>query len=389
MVKYISSALIITLLIGVGTSTYNGEGIAASAVQFNYVAGLAVDTQNGDVYVADRNTPRVRVLTRSTGLVYTFAGTGSGSNNGDGGDATSAGITPDPVYLDSSLGYLYVGDYNNNKVRYVYSVMPTMSPTTLLPTVCPTTAAPSAVPTSTRSTMNGIATIMGTGGSSSSGTGGPSESASVKSPHGVWMDSVGVLYVSELDGNCIRKFALSDHIVVNVVGTCGASGTLTSDGGVASSAGIDRPISLMGDSIGNLYFAEFGNNMVRYVSSAGTMNTLAGTGTPSNSGDGGPATSATLSAPVGVWVSSSGYVYMSLYDGSFVRRVSGGVIALVAGKCLFMTYVAVVVMYIFAVTGSGTAVNLGGQATSASLSLPERVCGDTQGLLYISDSGEQ
>ena len=40
------------------------------------------------------------------------------------------------------------------------------------------------------------------------------------------------------------------------------------------------------------------------------------------------------------------------------------------------------------VAGSGTEVNLGVQATSASLYLPERVCGDTQGLLYISDSGE-
>ena len=122
------------------------------------------------------------------------------------------------------------------------------------------------------------------------------------------------------------------------------------------------------DSAGNLYIADFDNNRIRKVT-GGTITTVAGNGNQGSSGDGGPATSASLASPAGVAVDSAGNLYIADYWNNRVRKVSGGTITTVAGN---------------GVEGfSGD----GGPATSASLASPARVAVDSAGNLYIADYG--
>src|SRR6201999_672465 len=87
------------------------------------------------------------------------------------------------------------------------------------------------------------------------------------------------------------------------------------------------------DTAGNLYIAEFLNHRVRKVSPNGTITTVAGTGIAGFSGDGGPATDASLNEPFRVALDKAGNLYISDYGNFRVRKVTvDGIIATVAGN---------------------------------------------------------
>jgi glucose/arabinose dehydrogenase len=148
-------------------------------------------------------------------------------------------------------------------------------------------------------------------------------------------------------------------------GTIGTSG----DDGPATNAQLHAPVGVAVTADGGFLIADFGNNVVRKVSAAGVITRVAGTGTPGNSGDGGPATDAQLSRPAGVAVTADGGFLIADSDNNVVRKVSAaGVISRVAG--------------------TGTAGNSGddGPATSAQLHAPARVAVTADGAILISDA---
>jgi uncharacterized protein (TIGR03437 family) len=176
------------------------------------------------------------------------------------------------------------------------------------------------------------------------------------------VDAAGNFYIADTSNNRIRK--VSNAVIATVAGngTLGFSG----DNGPATSAQLANPWGVAVDSAGNLYIADFGNNRVRKVS-GGVIATVAGNGTLGFSGDNGPATSAQLYAPAGLAVDSLGDLYIADYGNNRIRKVAGGVITTVAG--------------------GGASLGDNGPATSAQLNLPYGVAVDSAGSLYIGDWG--
>ena len=100
--KVTVSTGIISTIAGTGTSSYSGDNGAATSATLNYPGGVVLDTA-GNVYIADTLNQRIRKVTISTGIITTFAGTGTGSYSGDNGPATSATLYyPYGVAVDSA-----------------------------------------------------------------------------------------------------------------------------------------------------------------------------------------------------------------------------------------------------------------------------------------------
>jgi internalin A len=141
------------------------------------------------------------------------------------------------------------------------------------------------------------------------------------------------------------------------------------DGGPGLSASLNMPTGLAVDSVGDVVFADSGNGRVRMIARDGTISSLAGNGGRGFSGDGGPATSATLFAPVGIAISPDGSVYISDTNNHRVRMIDhSGNISTVAGD------------------GAAGYGGDGGPARSAQLNLPLGLAFDRAGNLYIADS---
>jgi hypothetical protein len=137
-----------------------------------------------------------------------------------------------------------------------------------------------------------IATVAGTGEKGFSGDGGPATQAALSSPSALLLASDGALLIADTLNHRIRRLAV-DGTIDTVAGTgeIGFSG----DGGPARDARLASPFGLALDDAGNLYVADRDNVRVRRILPDGTIDTIAGTGEPGLSGDGGPAVDAELS----------------------------------------------------------------------------------------------
>ena len=145
---------IITTFAGTGSAGSSGDGGAATSAQLNSPTGVAVDS-SGNVYIADSGNDRIRKVAVSTGIITTFAGTGSAGSSGDGGKATSALLNnPLGVAVDSS-GNVYISDSGNHRIRKVVTELAPTSQPSSQPSRQPSTqpsrqpsSRPSAQPTS-------------------------------------------------------------------------------------------------------------------------------------------------------------------------------------------------------------------------------------------------
>ena len=125
-IRMVASTGIITTFASTGTAGSSGDGGAATSAQLNNPYGVTVDI-SGNVYIADGTNFEIRMVT-STGIITTIAGTGGGGDGGDGGVATSAQLTfPHGVAVDIS-GIVYIADTYNNKIRMVVPQSPTSLP---------------------------------------------------------------------------------------------------------------------------------------------------------------------------------------------------------------------------------------------------------------------
>ncbi len=248
----------ITTVAGNGTQGYSGDGGPAASAELNEPQGVAVDSA-GDLFIADAFNRVVREV-RPDGTITTVAGNGTNGYSGDGGPATSAELSePLAVTVDSS-GDLFIADTFNNVVREVH-------------------------PDGT------ISTVAGNGTKGYSGDGGSAMTAEFTYPTGVAVDSSGNLFIADEGNQRIREVHL-DGTITTVAGN-GIAG-YSGDGGPATNAEVRNPYSVLVDSSGDLFVADYGNNVIREVRPDGTITTVAGNGTAGYSGDGGPATSAEL-----------------------------------------------------------------------------------------------
>jgi uncharacterized protein (TIGR03437 family) len=210
--------------------------------------------------------------------------------------------------------------------------------------------------------------VAGTARPGNSGDGGPALTAQLNFPMGIAVDAAGNLFVADRDASVVRKIAVN-----GTISTVAGSGTpgFTGDGGPAANAQINGPFDVAVDTSGNLYIADTGNEVVRKVSPDGTMSTVAGTGTRGFVGDGGAARSAWLNGPEGVTMDAAGNLYIAdTYNGRIRREGTDGIISTVAG-----------------VGSTGIYSGDGGPAKNAALSLPTDIAVDQAGNLYVADFG--
>jgi uncharacterized protein (TIGR03437 family) len=219
----------------------------------------------------------------------------------------------------------------------------------------------------TQSPQFTISTIAGQGNDTFSGDGGQAIAAGL-STNGVAADAAGNLYIVDIDHERIRKVA-PNGIITTFAGT-GAAGA-SGDGGPATKATLNQPSRVALDAAGNSYIADSLNNRVRKVAVDETITTVAGNGGGGNTGDGGPATGAQLNFIGDVTLDTSGNLFITT-DSHVVRKVTpGGIISTVAGN------------------GRQGFSGDGGPATSAMLNTPRGIAVNAAGELFISDQGNQ
>ncbi len=275
LIRKVNRSGIISTFAGGGTSIQ--DGVPATQEELAPIA-IASDAA-GDLYIADTafGTSRIRKVDTS-GTITTVAGGAPCCTLGDGGPATSAYVgIPYGVAIDPA-GNLYIAqaDSQNNRIRKV--------------------AAKS----------GSISTVAG--GGSGSGDGGQATAIALARPTGVAIDAAGNIYIAEAGGNRIRKVTSAG--VISTVAGDGAA-TTSGDGGPATAAGVDSPWHVAVDAAGKIYITQINDAIVRLAIPGGTIATIAGTGVHGFSGDGGPATTASMDRPAGIAVSGTGEVYIA------------------------------------------------------------------------------
>ena len=279
----------ITTIAGMGSFGGGGDGGAATNAQFMSPYGVATDAL-GNIFIADTDNNKIRVV-NSTGSIETFAGTGTPGHRGDGGAATNAQLANPFGVATDAFGNIFIADTNNNKIRVVNST-------------------------------GIITTIAGTGLLGSSGDGGAAINASLSQPKAVAIDSYGNVFIADTNNCKIRVVKSTTGNITTFAGT-GANGN-GGDGGLATNSQLSYPRGVATDAFGNVFISDTNNNNIRVVNSAGIITTIAGTGTPGYSGDGGMATNAQLSYPQSVVVDMSGNVYIPDQGNNIVRLVTNG-----------------------------------------------------------------
>jgi uncharacterized protein (TIGR03437 family) len=285
----------ISTFAGTGTAGYSGDGGAAILATIDNPYGAAFDA-DGNMYIADQINNRIRKITPA-GLISTFAGTGAAGFSGDGGPALSAQLNrPSSVSFDS-LGTLYISDQFNNRVRKI--------------------------------TTNGVITTVAGSTQGFCGNGGPATSACLNGPLDVAVDSSGNVYIAEFGNNDVRKVD-TNGIITSFAGN--GSHTYSGDGGPAAAASLAYVESVAVSAAGDLFIADGANNRIRKVSN-GIITTVAGTGQPGWSGDGGAALNAQLNYPSSVRFDSAGNLYIADYHSYRIRLLkTDGTIATIAGN---------------------------------------------------------
>jgi len=380
-----------------------GDGSKVLQAQFANPSGVSLDSY-GNLYIADQLDNKIRAVTAGAASVITVAGNGV-QGFADGPSANAEFDEPLSVVIDSSAT-LTVGDTGNERVRQIANVnVGTVAGggsvgdgnlATLATLANPITVAwdPSGTNYYIADAANNrirkvasngtISTVAGNGQMGWSGDGGSALSATLNSPNGVLVDSVGNIFIADTGNLVVRKvdtkgnittFAGSGEPCEDQTGLCG-------DGNAATKARITFPTSLAMDGAGNVYIADYYGNRIRMVDTSGIIHTAAGTGARGFGGDGGPATSALLNRPYGIAVDSSGNLYIADSNNNRIRCVVGA-----AGGCDGSTY-GVGTIFTYAFNGKTGFRGNGGLAKAASRQDPLEVALDPTGNLFVGGGAD-
>jgi sugar lactone lactonase YvrE len=385
---------------------YGGDGGAATAAQLNFPAAVAVDA-SGNIFISDFYNYRVRRVDALTGVMTTYAGTGTLGYSGDGGAADQAEIG-DPFHMSvDAQGNLLFADDSNHRIREVTAASPHLISTVAGDGVKgfagddgPATAAELVFPSGVGVDGSGgffiadgedvplsgpilslrvrhvdaagtITSVAGDGSFFYGGDGGAATSAQF-----FWTTSVAVhgceAYITEAALGFdpfharVRKVGC-DGVVTTIAGT-GVAG-YAGDGGPATAAELNTPSDVVADAADDVYIADSGNNRVRRVDPSGTITTVAGSGAAGFGGDGGPASAAQLNDASGLALDPSGGLLIADSANYRIREVSpSGAIRTVAGSGTFGS--------------SGD----NGPATAADIGFVVSIATDSHGNLYIADA---
>lgn len=286
-IRKITPAGIVSILAGTGNlGAINGLGKLAS---FNGPSGVAVDG-NGNVYVADSGNNLIRKIAPD-GTVSTLAGTVVAPDTSNTVTSRPLFSGPSGVAVDAS-GNVYVADAGNNRVCMI--------------------------------TPAGVTSTLAGNGNAGFNNGAGS-SATFNNPTGVALDASGNVYVADLLNNMIRKITPD-----------GTTSVLAGDGEIGSKDGLDTaarfyfPTSLTVDASGNIYVTDAVNNLIREVTPAGLVSTLAGSGKADS--ENGIGTAASFNDPTGITIDGSGNLYVADANNDLIRKISpGALVTTVAG----------------------------------------------------------
>ncbi|HVO97925.1 MAG TPA: hypothetical protein VMT15_07650 [Bryobacteraceae bacterium] len=329
---------IITTVAGTSTCCNNADGGLAINTWIESANGIAMDAK-GNLYIWNTQKSEIKKVT-AAGIITTFAGNGTAGYTGDNGSAINASLagggSVSGIAVDSA-GSVYISDYYNHAIRKV-------------------------------DTAGVITTYAGTGSAGYLGDGGPANKALLNFPAGIAVDGAGNLYVADSSNNRVRMVNTA-----GIISTVAGNGNVvySGDGVQATTTAVDRPEGVTVDSQGNLYISETSDSRVRRVAPNGIISTLAGQTkkTTGFSGDGGPATAATLAGPCGLAVDGLGNLYIADNSNGRIRKVdAAGIITTYAG-----------------ITGNASSpLGDGGPATGAYLGTPKDVVSSPSRDLYIA-----
>lgn len=286
-------AATVTTVIGTGE-----PGLSDTQVANPYGVIIGPD---GALYFCDLDNQRIRRIDPSTGRTTTIAGNGSVGYSGDGGPATQAALNmPHEIQFDRD-GHLYIVERDSHAVRRVDG------------------------------NTGIISTVAGTGEAGFSGDGGPATDAQLRQPHSIAFDPQGRLLICDIGNHRIRRVDPATGVINTWAGTGDREDT--PDGAPLSGTPLNGPRAMALDPNGNLYLAlREGNAIYRIDLNTETLHHVAGTGERGHTGDGGPATRATLGGPKGL-AYHDGRLYVADTENHVIRMVdlSSGLISTVLG----------------------------------------------------------
>jgi hypothetical protein len=332
--------LYLKVIAGTGTNGYNGDGQPATSAQLNGCGGVFSFT-TGILYVADRLNRRIRKIDLQ-GIISTVAGTGADSTAGSNGAGTSTAFH-DARYMtaDTMGNFLYFSDD-----VYVWKFQ---------------------LSNGILTRFGGVAGTLNNYG----GDGGQATSAVMNRPLGIWLSTMGYLYIADFANNRVRVIA-PDGIITTFAGSgpnnAPEAGSTGGDGGLPTSTSckINGPHAVYADTIGDVFIAGYTEARIRKVNSANIITTFAGGGA---GGDGGPASSALL-------------VTSSIRD---VKGDSLGNIYFISNTYTIKMVNKLGILYTIAGTGTAGTVLTFSPATSTNVQLVCRLFIDTMSNVYFSE----
>jgi sugar lactone lactonase YvrE len=360
----VSAAGTLTVVAGNGTMGYSGDGGLATSAQLGQPEGIFVDG-SGNIFIADTGNSVIREVVASTGNIQTVAGNGTACANPTTG--CGDGTLATSAKLNDPYG-VFVDSQGNIFIADTDD----------------------AVIREVVASSGNIQTVAGNlaNGAGYSGDSGPAAGAQLDEPQGVFVDASGNIFIADTLNSVIRVVNAGSQPetiagipipagdIQTVAGTyydsrAGSACIFTGNGGPASSAYLCLPAGVFVDGLENIFIADTANYAIREVGASGTISTVAGTlGSFGYTPATGPATSALMNYPAGVTIDSSGDIFVADTDNYVVREVtaSNGDIQTLAGNNTL------------AYSGDGA------PATGAALNFPGRVYVDSSGNVYIADT---